>query len=106
MFVRENEGVYSFGTKKTNIKIESGNLKVRVGGGYLSIDEFVDQYLPIEFSKSGGAWRYTAGIETSIQEGPSSPTRYSPELKSQSPNTRKSNNIRQSVTIRDLKYNR
>ena len=42
LFVRENEGVYSFGTKKTNIKIEQGNLKVRVGGGYLSIDEFVD----------------------------------------------------------------
>lgn len=53
LFIREQEGVYSFGTKKTNIKIENGKLKVRVGGGYLSIEEFVDQYLPIEYEKWG-----------------------------------------------------
>ena len=53
MFVREQEGVYSFGSKKTNIKIENGKLKVRVGGGYLSIEEFVQQYLPIEYEKWG-----------------------------------------------------
>lgn len=53
LFIREQEGVYSFGTKKTNIKIENGKLKVRVGGGYLSIEEFVDQYLPIEYDKWG-----------------------------------------------------
>lgn len=42
LFVRVQEGVYNFGTKKCNIKIENGLLKVRVGGGYLSIEEFVD----------------------------------------------------------------
>jgi hypothetical protein len=26
-------------------------LKVRVGGGYYSIEEFVDQYFPIEYEK-------------------------------------------------------
>lgn len=45
LFVREQEGVYNFGSKKTNIKMENGLLKVRVGGGYLSIEEFVDQYM-------------------------------------------------------------
>ena len=24
---------------------------IRVGGGYMSIDEFIDQYTPIEFEK-------------------------------------------------------
>jgi len=42
LFVREGEGIYKFGTKKVNIKLENGLLKVRVGGGYLSIEEFVD----------------------------------------------------------------
>lgn len=36
------QGVYFFGSKKCNIKLENGSLKVRVGGGYLSIQEFVD----------------------------------------------------------------
>ena len=50
-FKRENEGVYQFGQKRLSVKIENGSLKCRVGGGYLSIDEFVDQYLPIELEK-------------------------------------------------------
>ena len=41
LFEREHEGVYVFGTKKTTMKYENTELKVRVGGGYLSIDEFV-----------------------------------------------------------------
>ena len=98
LFVREAEGVYSFGTKKTNMKVEQGSLKVRVGGGYLSIAEFVDQYLPIEFDKFNGApWRYTiglSGIDTSYlldQTNATSPKqRYSPEPRGPSPNTRKS----------------
>lgn len=52
MFLRENPGVYQFGTKKVNLKLEhNGRLKVRVGGGYLSLDEFLDQYVPIELEK-------------------------------------------------------
>ena len=42
MFMRESEGVYSFGTKRVNVVIFKGRIKIRVGGGYLSIDEFLD----------------------------------------------------------------
>lgn len=45
MFLRESEGVYQFGQKKVYVKIEKGNqIFVRVGGGYMHIDEFIDQY--------------------------------------------------------------
>ena len=42
MFMRESEGVYQFGTKRVAVKVEQDNIKIRVGGGYLSIDEFLD----------------------------------------------------------------
>jgi len=42
MFMRESEGVYEFGSKRVNVRIEKGRIKIRVGGGYLSIDEFLD----------------------------------------------------------------
>ena len=42
MFMRESEGVYQFGTKRVAVKVENSNIKIRVGGGYLSIDEFLD----------------------------------------------------------------
>jgi hypothetical protein len=63
MFVKNNDGQYYFGTKKLNIKIENG-LKVRVGGGYLSIDEFVDQYLPIEMDKYTGLGQLAERLES------------------------------------------
>ena len=45
MFLRESEGVYLFGQKRVYIKIEKGkNIYVRVGGGYLHIDHFIEQY--------------------------------------------------------------
>ena len=53
LFARESEGVYTFGSKKTTIKVEGTELKVRVGGGFLSIHEFVQQYLPLELEKLG-----------------------------------------------------
>ena len=53
LFFRESEGVYSFGSKKTTIKVEGGEIKVRVGGGFLSMTEFIQQYLPLELEKLG-----------------------------------------------------
>ena len=51
MFMRESEGVYEFGSRKVAVKVEGNKIQVRVGGGYLSIDEFLDQYTPAELEK-------------------------------------------------------
>jgi hypothetical protein len=42
MFMRESDGVYQFGTKKVHVRVDKDKINVRVGGGYLSIDEFLD----------------------------------------------------------------
>ena len=52
MFLRESEGVYHFGQKRVYIKIEKGDqIFVRVGGGFMHIDDFIDQYTPQEVDK-------------------------------------------------------
>ena len=51
MFMRETEGVYEFGTKRINVRIEKDRILIRVGGGYLSIDEFIDQNTAVELEK-------------------------------------------------------
>ena len=42
MFMRESEGVYEFGSRRIAVKVERGKIEIRVGGGFLSIDEFLD----------------------------------------------------------------
>ena len=52
LFLRESEGVYQFGSKRVFIKIEKGeNILVRVGGGYMHIEEFITQYTNSEIDK-------------------------------------------------------
>lgn len=51
MFMRDSEGVYEFGSKRINVRIEKGRILIRVGGGYMSIDEFLDQFTPVELEK-------------------------------------------------------
>ena len=52
MFLRESEGVYQFGQKRVYVKVEKGDtILVRVGGGYMHIDEFIRQYTPQEVEK-------------------------------------------------------
>ena len=51
MFMRESEGVYEFGSKRIYVMIHKGQIKIKVGGGYLSIDEFLDQFTPVELEK-------------------------------------------------------
>ena len=48
MFMRESEGVYQFGTKRVFVKCARDKIEIKVGGGFLSIDEFLDQYTPSE----------------------------------------------------------
>ena len=42
MFLRESEGVYEFGSRRIAVRVEHDKINIRVGGGYLSIDEFLD----------------------------------------------------------------
>ena len=52
MFLRESEGVYQFGQRRVHIKIEKGNkILVRVGGGFMHIHEFINQYTSLEVDK-------------------------------------------------------
>lgn len=44
-------GKYLFGTKQILAKIINGKLVIRVGGGYMSADEFIEQYGKIEIMK-------------------------------------------------------
>lgn len=44
LFVREGEGVYTFGSKKIFVKIEQDKILIRSGGGYISVEEFLNLY--------------------------------------------------------------
>jgi len=53
MFLRESEGVYRFGTKRVYIKVEHGDkIFVRVGGGFMNIDQFLNKYVKEEGEKT------------------------------------------------------
>jgi hypothetical protein len=43
-FERESEGIYKYGKKRVFMKIEKDQIIIRVGGGYLTIEEFIEQY--------------------------------------------------------------
>ena len=50
-FRREESGVYLFGAKRVAIKVEQGRLIVRVGGGYMGIEDFIVAYSSAEIEK-------------------------------------------------------
>lgn len=52
MFIRINPGIYQFGSKKICIGVEQGRINIRVGGGYMVIEEFLEQYTTVELEKS------------------------------------------------------
>ena len=49
--VRISAGKYLFGSRNIMAKIINGKLVIRVGGGYMGVDEFIDQYGKIEMLK-------------------------------------------------------
>ena len=42
MFLRMQEGIYEFGTSRVNVKVERSSILVKVGGGWLQVDEFLE----------------------------------------------------------------
>jgi hypothetical protein len=50
-FDREDHGIYNFGTKKIFVKLEQGKLQIRVGGGYMQVEDFVKLYSPVELER-------------------------------------------------------
>lgn len=51
MFLKETDGVYQFGSRRVYVRVDRDKITVRVGGGYLSLDEFLDMYTPMELEK-------------------------------------------------------
>lgn len=58
LFLREREGVYQFGSKRVYVKMEGDKvfsklnlMAVRVGGGFLHLEEFLRINIPIELEK-------------------------------------------------------
>jgi hypothetical protein len=51
MFERESYGVYTFGTTKIAMCLQKGKLFCRVGGGFISVDEYVDMYTTQELDR-------------------------------------------------------
>lgn len=50
-FTREEPGIYLFGTKRVFLKLENGNIVIRIGGGYTSIMSFIEIYTPLELER-------------------------------------------------------
>jgi chromosome segregation ATPase len=48
---RLGDGFYLFGTKKIYAKIMNGKLVIRVGGGYMFIEKFIETYADAELNK-------------------------------------------------------
>lgn len=51
LFIRERDGVYQFGSKRVYVKAEGDRVFIRVGGGFLTLDEFLRIHVPIELEK-------------------------------------------------------
>lgn len=80
MFLRLKEGVYEFGTRRVSVKVERSNILVKVGGGWLMIDEFLEQYIPVELERYEkidplNLWRDTVANAPIKQPHEKSPTR-------------------------------
>lgn len=51
LFVREQEGIYSYFFKKVIMKVEENKIIIRVGGGFMSLEEFLEVNNPLEQSR-------------------------------------------------------
>lgn len=73
MTKRTKPGMYMFGTRSIIAKIVNMKLIIKVGGGYMTIDEFITQYGPIEMLKWQQAQDRENGVKSKSRT--SSPTK-------------------------------
>ena len=64
---------YMFGTKKILAKIINGRLVIRVGGGYMNAEEFIEQYGKIEMMKMMKMEESKGGYDGDQSEGRPTP---------------------------------
>jgi len=50
-FIRIGEGLYIFGSKRVHVKIQNSKLVIRIGGGYMYVEEFIKLYAQQELAK-------------------------------------------------------
>lgn len=50
-FVREAREIYAFGTKRVFVRVDKGRISVKVGGGFIPIEEFLAKFERIESEK-------------------------------------------------------
>ena len=50
-WVRDSAGNYKYGTKRVNVKLLRSNLIIKVGGGSMNFEEFIETYEDIELAK-------------------------------------------------------
>lgn len=66
---RTGPGKYVFGTRNILAKIINGKLVIRVGGGYMSADEFIEQYGRMELMKMMKAQEMEMGSDDGSKGG-------------------------------------
>ena len=94
---RLGDGNYIFGTRKIFVKLISGRLVVRVGGGFMSIEEFLSQYADMEMNKvrqmiENGTFNFDDFVEQIAEE--SSPNKGAAHRRAKSKSPRNSGSPR------------
>ncbi|CDW76691.1 gas2 domain containing protein [Stylonychia lemnae] len=83
MFMKESEGVYQFGSRRVYVKVERDKIQ---GGGFLSIEEFIDIYTPMELDRvdrNDPLKRFSEKVAVQKTLALNSPTRSPERTKSQ-----------------------
>lgn len=66
-FVKEFSEVYLFGSRRIQLKLENEKLQVKVGGGFLTIVEFLKSFEHVESDKIQGKIENPAKAKNSIR---------------------------------------
>ena len=67
--MRIGDGLYNFGSKKVQVKTLNGKLVVKVGGGYVFIEQFVKTYAAAELNKLNQPKETEKPLSTGFDKG-------------------------------------